>query len=271
MRPPRGRPAVPILHRSRAQPGVSRRGHGATLTTRTIRRAQGIGQAVVCAALFASHAAAGPVDLADPTPRWIEVRFEESPSDEPGRLDSSWSRPRAAFLEPGAAADRVQIRVPRDQIEEQLRSTGTDVVAGSFSDFRWTIDRATGHVLAAELSGRVRERIPLGLFTTRIEVEIRVEMTTRADAGFRSSRNALGIDIHDYCAPAAPRSDGCVGVPAHRFDPARGYVNAVGRLDAEAAMTEIQAFSPLGEVQFSERPLDIVDGPTPGDGTRSGT
>ena len=80
----------------------------------------------------------------------------------------------------------------------------------------------------------------------------------------------MGIDIHDYCSPGHP-ADGCVGVPAHRFDPVRGYVNAVGHLDAAAAMTEIQAFSPLGEVQFSERPLDVVDGPARDEEIRSGT
>lgn len=235
-----------------------------------MRRVRGVWWLFAWMALDSSIATAEPVDLADPTPRAIQVRFEVSPSDEPGRLDSFWSRSRSAFLESGSTGDQVRIRVPADVVEEQLRSTGTQVVTGSFSDFVWTISQATGHVLTAELSGRVQERVPLGLFAPRIEVEIRVEMSTRADAGYRSTRNALGIDIHVYCSPVHP-TDGCVGVRAHRFDPERGYVNAVGWLEAAAAMTEIQAFSPLGEVRFSEHPIDVVDGAPRPESIRSGT
>jgi hypothetical protein len=220
--------------------------------------------------LWSAPSSAAAVDLADATPRWIEVRFEVSPADAPGRLDSTWSLPRAAFLEPKPGDHRIEIRIPASEIEAQLRSTGTDVVAGTFSDFVWTLDPASGHVLTAALTGRVRERLPLGWLTTHVEVAIRVEMTTHADAGFRSTRNPIGIEIHDYCAPNGA-SQGCTVVPAHPFDPARGYVNAVGRLVAAAALTEVQAFSPLGEVRFSERPLDVVDGPPPPDESRSGT
>ena len=234
-------------------------------------RALGIPFAVaIFFALRAAPISAAALDLADPTPRWIEVRFEVSPSDAPGRLDSIWSLPRAAYLESKGSDHRVQIRIPASEIEAQLRSTGTDVVSGTFSDFVWTLDPDSGHVLAAALTGRVRERLPLGWLTTHVEVDIRVEMTTHADAGFRSTRNPIGIEIHDYCAPGAS-VDGCTLVPAHPFDPARGYVNAVGRLFAAGALTEVQAFSPLGEVRFSERPLDVVDGPSPPDESRSGT
>lgn len=226
--------------------------------------------AAILLGLRATPIAAAALDLADPTPRWIEVRFEVSPSSEPGRLDSTWSLPRAAHLSSRPDEHRVEIRIPASEVEAQLRSTGTDVVVGTFSDFVWTLDPATGHVAAAALTGRVRERVPLGLFSTHVEVAIRVEMTTRTDAGFRSTRSPIGIEIHDYCAPTGS-NDGCTVVPARPLDPARGYVNAVGRLFAAAALTEVQAFSPLGEVRFSERPLDVVDGPAPSAESRSGT
>ena len=44
-----------------------------------------------------------------------------------------------------------------------------------------------------------------------------------------------------------------LGVEPVRFDPARGYVNAVGRVRAAHTLAEITAFSPLGEVEFRER------------------
>ena len=230
---------------------------------------------VLCLVLLAPapSAVAEALDLNDPRPRWIEVAFEVSPPEEPGRLDSHWSGPRRAFLEPDERADRVRIRVPAAEIEAHLRSTGTEIVPGSFSEFVWTLERSTGHVVAARLSGRVRERLRLGLFTTALEVDIRVAMTTRAQAGFRSARGTLGIETHDFCSPERPL-EGCVFVEARELDPMRGYVNAVGRVVAATPMIEVQTFSPLGEVRFSERSADaalepkgpaVVSSPPPSD------
>ena len=204
---------------------------------------------------FAAATHAASVDLTDPTPRWILVRFEVSPPDQPGRLDSSWSAPRRAFIEPADSPDRIRIRIPSADVEEQLRSTGTEVVPGSFSEFVWTLESGSGHVVAAELRGRVRERLSLGLIRTSIVVDIHVAMTTRDQAGFRSARGALGIETHEFCSPARPL-EGCVLVEGRQLDPERGYVNAVGRLEAATPMVEVHAFSPLGEVRFSERATD---------------
>jgi len=222
---------------------------------------------------LAATAHADAVDLTDPTPRWILVDFEVSPADQPGRLDSTWSVPRPAYLEPAQSPDEVRIRVPAVAVEEQLRSTGTDVIAGTFSEFVWTLEKRSGHVRTAELTGRVRERLSLGLITTSIVVDIRVEMTTRDSAGFRSARGALGIETHDFCSSSRPL-EGCVFVEGRQLDPERGYVNAVGRLDAATSMIEVQTFSPLGEVRFSERAADgrgeptgpaVVSSPPPSD------
>lgn len=222
---------------------------------------------------LAPSARAAALDLDDPTPRWIQVAFEVSPPEEPGRLDSRWSALRHAYFEPDERSDRVRIRVPAAEIEAHLLSTGTEIVPGSFSEFVWTLDRSTGHVDSAQLSGRVRERLRLGLFTTALEVDIRVAMTTQARAGFRSARGALGIETHDFCSPERPL-EGCVFVEARELDPERGYVNAVGRVVAATPMIEVQTFSPLGEVRFSERPADgapepngpaVVSSPPPSD------
>lgn len=248
-----------------------RRGHlaiatGLALTLAATARAEG----------------APPLDLRDSTPRPIAVRFEVSPASRPGQLDAIWSRPRPAVLESTAQPDQIRIRIAAREIEAHLQSTGTDVVPDSFSDFVWTLDRESGEVISAEVDGRVREALAVGPFTTRIAVDIAVDMSTRAEAGFRTTRGALGRETHDYCAPGSALA-GCTRVSPRRFDARRGYVNAVGSIRAAAPLAVVTAFSPLGEARFHELreavesaptaigipdPLDAVSSPPPSDGDR---
>jgi hypothetical protein len=207
---------------------------------------------IMSCVLFAQTARAEPLDLQDPTPRWIEVRFEVSPSSEPGRLDSHWSAGRAAYLESDPDSPIVRIRIPAEEIEAHLSTTGTETVPGSFSDFVWTLDSRSGHVLAAELTGRVRERFSLGWIRTSALIEIRIEMTTHYASGFLPGKGIFGLQTNAFCSPA-PLSTGCIAVDPIRFDPDSGYVNAVGSVVAATGITEIRAFSPLGEAQFRER------------------
>ncbi len=214
-----------------------------------------------------------PLDLRDATPRWIDVRFETSPADAPGALDGRWSPSRRAWLEPVAPSDSTRssamravdtdatgairprvfrIQIPAAEIEAQLRSTGTEVVPGSFSDFVWQLDRETGHVIRAELTGRVRERLRLGPFRSSARIDIRVEMSTAAAAGYEPGHGILGIPTNRFCPPDALRP-GCVRVSPVAFDRTRGYVNAVGSVRAATPLAEIVAFSPLGEVELLER------------------
>jgi len=208
---------------------------------------------LLAAAMFAGDASAIPLDLGDLRPRWIEVRFEVSPADEPGSLDRIWSAPRRARLEPIPGTGRVSIRVPSRELEAQLRSTGTDAVEGSFTDFLWTLDPLTGHVRSAGFSGRVHEHLRLGPIRTQAAIDIRVDMDTENGAGFVPSAGFLGIRTHRFCRPEPGGASGCVAVQPIRFDPRRGYVNAVGRVRAAHALAEVTAFSPLGEVDFRER------------------
>ncbi len=211
-----------------------------------------IGSCVLLALFAEAGATAAPLDLQDPTPRWIEVQFEVSPEDEPGRLDGIWSVPRAAFLDSDPDRRIVRIRIPTEEIEAHLRSTGTEAIAGSFSNFVWTLDSRTGHVLTAVLTGRVRERFSFGPIRTSTTVEIRVEMTTRKAGGFRPTRRIFGLRTHAFCLPS-PKSSQCIAVAPIRFDPESGYVNAVGSVVATAVIAEVLAFSPLGEARFSEK------------------
>ncbi len=224
---------------------------GAVLRARRITGAGIV--ALLAAAVLASDASATPLDLGDLRARWIEVRFEVSPADEPGSLDRTWSRARRARLEPIPGTGRVSIRVPARELEAQLRSTGTDAVEGSFTDFVWTLDPVTGHVESAGFTGRVHEHLRLGLLRTRAAIDIRVEMTTESGAGFVPSTGFLGIRTNRFCRPEATEGSRCVAVQPVRFDPRRGYVNAVGRVRAAHPLAEITAFSPLGEVEFRER------------------
>ncbi len=210
-----------------------------------------------------SATASGPLDLHDPNPRWVDVRFEVSPANRPGQLDSKWSGMRAAFVDPAAGPGIVEIRIPADEMEAHLRSTGTDAISGTFSEFVWTFDRETGHVLAAVMRGRVREQVRFGFIHTSATIDIQVQMTTQQVAGFASDSGMLGIETQRFCAPGPIKRgakikrsrliEGCVGVEAAPLDPARGYVNAVGTVRAATPVLEIEAFSPLGEVRFSER------------------
>lgn len=227
-----------------------------------------IGAACLLGALVASPGRATPLDLDDPTPRWIEVRFEVSPEDEPGSLDRRWSPPRRARLRSLPGTGLVEIRVPATEVEAQLRSTGADPVAGSFSDFVWRLEPATGHVRRAALTGRVREPIRLGPLEIAAAVAISVDMSTERPAGFAPDRGPLGLRLQRYCAPETAIR-GCFGVAPVRFDPARGYVNAVGALRAAHALADVRTFSPLGEVEFRERggetPENILSGSSGGE------
>lgn len=202
---------------------------------------------------------ASPLDLTDPTPRWIEVRFEVSPAEEPGSLDRQWSAPRRARIEPIPASSALRIRIPSDQVETQFRSIGSDPIKGTFSEFVWTLDPLTGHVVSARLSGEVREQLQLGPIVTAARIEISVEMTTAtAPIGFVESQGILGVRTNRVCRPAARAKD-CVGVAPVRFDPTRGYVNAIGSVRAAHPLAQIQAFSPLGEVEFREMTPSIIE------------
>lgn len=231
------------------------------------------GVGLLAAAMLAGDASATPLDLSDLRPRWIEVRFEVSPPDEPGSLDRTWGAPRQARLEPIPGTGRVSIRVPAQELEAQLRSTGTDAVKGSFTDFLWTLDPVTGHVRSAGFSGRVHEQLRLGPIRTRAAIDIRVEMDTENVAGFVPSAGFLGIRTHRFCRPEPGGVAGCIAVRPIRFDPRRGYVNAVGRVRAAHALAEVTAFSPLGEVEFRERgevgTESARSGPSPREGVCS--
>lgn len=196
-------------------------------------------------AVFAPAAAADPVDLANPEPRWVSVRFEISPPDDPGQTNTLYSQAYPAWLQAGERPGEVQLSIDGAAMERYLRRS-RDPVAGSFSDFVWHVDVATGHVRSAGFSGRLHERVGLGL---SVKAPMRVRMGTQVSAGYEAARRVLGNRYHRYCMSS---SRGCTLVEPKAYDPATGYVNAVGDIRVSSGPIEVRSFSPLGEALFSE-------------------
>ena len=200
-------------------------------------------------ALTATVAAAEPMDLGNPEARWVSVRFEVSPADRPGRIDAVYSDPIIARLEPAEHGGRVELTISGRAVEDQLLREH-DPVPGSFSDFVWSFDAATGHVLSATASGTLLRSLDLGLWTSQLEARVRFEMDTHRVAGFRPARRLLGQRVHRFCVPD-PAED-CNPVDASAYDSATGYVNAVGHVDVDTRLMRLRTFSSLGEAIFNE-------------------
>lgn len=214
----------------------------------------------LCLAAPALEAGAAGLDLGDPTPRWIEVAFERSPESEPGRLRGRFTRRFPAWLEPGPEPGQIRVTIDRRIVEEHLLDDYTPV-AGSFSDFVWVFDAATGHVRSARLAGEVVTPMDLGIVRTRTVTRVAVHMTSLERAGFRASSQILGNRMFPYCRDAD--SLRCHLVPGYALDPETGYVNAVGSIAARTGPVEIRSFSPMGEALFLEGPPapDVAAGP----------
>ena len=221
----------------------------------TLRRLLCAGIALIAAAFAPLQALAEPMDLRDPEPRWVQVRFELSPPDRPGQTDTVYSPPFAAWLEPGERPGEVSVSVDGRTVEQHLLPDH-EPRPGSFSDFVWIFDVETGHVRSAKVSGAVHQRLRLGLASWKVTARIRVEMNTRSDAGFTQPANLMGQRVRRFCAAAD--SGPCTLVPARTYDPITGYVNAVGAIGADSGPIRFESFSPLGEAIFSELdyPLD---------------
>jgi len=214
----------------------------------TLRCSLCAGIALLATALEPLQALAVPMDLRDPEPRWVQVRFELSPPDRPGQTDSVYSPPFAAWLEPGERPGEVSVTVDGRTVEQHLL-TEHEPRPGSFSNFVWIFDAETGHVRSAKVSGAVRRRLHLGLTSWKVTARIHVEMDTRGDAGFTQASNLLGQPVHRFrSAPTsrAPRlrrtspSHKPLGRQTPAFDP----ISALRNLAVAEAMAAISRLDP---------------------------
>lgn len=206
------------------------------------------GLVVITVADAAAHAAE-PMDLRDPQPRWISVRFENSPTDQPGQLATHYTAELPAWFEPDGASNRVRATIAGSAVEtgwfqeHRLR-------AGSFSDFVWIFDASSGDVVSAHLRGTLIRRLDFGVLRSDMDLPFEAEMATRATVGFEPGRRTFGQLLFPFCERA---ERGCTLVAPVRYDSRTGYVNAVGSIVARAMGAAARTFSPLGEAIFSER------------------
>jgi hypothetical protein len=203
---------------------------------------------VAIATNASSARATEPMDLGDLRPRAVAVRFETSPPDQPGQLASFYTDAVPAWLEPGDLDGQVRVTIAGADVEAR-RFQNQRPRPGSFSDFVWIFDAASGDVVAAHLRGTLVRRFDFGAFHSDVETEIETELTTRARAGFEPGRIRLGQLMFPLCQRQA--SD-CTLVEPVRYDRRTGYVNAVGALVGRAMGATARNFSPLGEAIFSE-------------------
>ena len=189
------------------------------------------------------------MDLRDATPRWIEVSFEVSPRDLPSQAASVYTSAVPAWIEPIGDSELRRVVVGRESVENTLMLE-YQPVAGSFGDFVWTFDSATGEVTNAELSGVVFVELDMGLFRSTVKAKIDTRMATARLGGFREPRSWLGQLLFHFCEE--PDSRTCTLVTATDYVASSGYVNAVGAMRVGFGEIHVRTFSPLGEAVFSE-------------------
>ncbi len=199
--------------------------------------------------LWLGPANAEPLDLGDRQPRPVLVRFEVSPRELPQQTGSTYTPSLPAMLTPGVREGEAQVTVAGSLVEEHLMDRQNPVV-GSFSDFVWTFDIETGHVLSAHFAGTVVRHLRWGFMTTRTLADIDVEMHTARDSGFRSPVNLLGQLFFRHCSD--DHDAGCTIVRSRSYDSETGYVNAGGIVGIKSSVMKLRGFSPLGEAIFSE-------------------
>lgn len=190
------------------------------------------------------------MDLDDPRPRAVGVRFENSPSDRPGQLATAYTDEIEGWLEPDGP-QRLRVTVPGRSVERGFFYRQR-LQPGSFSDFVWIFDRATGDVVSASLRGTLIRSYDLGIMDSEIATPFEAFMTTSVAAGYVPSKRMFGQLVFPHCGD---ESAGCTLVPPRRYDRHTGYVNAVGSIVGRALGFSARTFSALGEAVFSERPL----------------
>ena len=201
--------------------------------------------------LVSGAAQAEAMKLADARPRWVAVRFEMSPEDEPGRLDSRYGDWIRARFEATDDPRRVQVTIRGGDVARTLFAT-ENVRSESFSDFVWVFDVASGAVVSAGVRGTVLRRI--GIFEQELGLD--VTLTTEVEGGFRAPRRLLGQLVFDYCRPEESAGTQCRIVRPRPYDAATGYVNAVGSVETSVAGLSHRSFAPLGEAIFRELMAD---------------
>jgi hypothetical protein len=200
--------------------------------------------------LAAGVARGDPMDLRDPAPRTVSVRFENSPPDAPDRLGATYTAEIPARFEFDPQADRVRVSIAGADVERDYFSN-QPLRAGSFSDYVWIFDPHTGDVDSASLRGVLVRRLDLGIVQEDVDTDFEATLSTRMAAGFSPPRHLFGQLVLPLCQTP---SRSCTLVPPIRYDTRTGYVNAVGWIGGRALGFSARTFASIGEAIFSERP-----------------
>jgi hypothetical protein len=206
--------------------------------------------ALVAAHLPALALAQPPLDLDDPRPRSVAVRFEVSPRDQPAQRDAHWTEPLPARLEPDAPG-RVRVVVPAALVEERLLAD-QGVVPGSFDDFVWVFDTTSGEVVSATMQGRLERALGVGFLRLRTGIDLEVALSTREPVSFREGREVLGELVHEPCEGDEDGDGDCRRIAPEPYDADTGAVYAVGLVHARSGPFGSRSLCPLGEAIFLE-------------------
>jgi hypothetical protein len=189
----------------------------------------------ILAAFVASPAIAGPLNLADPTPRQIRVEVDQELHDY-AAIGGAYSLPiSASFTSDGTTATITVDGSAAAAFVTDFFNGAVGTVPGSFSDYVVTIDVASGAVTSAHVSGI--------LDTVLGNVPFEQTASSSAVAGF-TIFPFMGFDFPLFC----DSGDACTIVPGAPYDPVTGRANAVGIIVTSVFNT----FTPFGDIRLTE-------------------
>jgi hypothetical protein len=189
----------------------------------------------VSVVLSTSTAVAGPLNLADPTPRQIRVEVDQELHDY-AAIGGAYSLPVAAgYTSDGTTATITIEGSAAAAFVNDFFNGAVGTVPGSFSDYVITIDVASGAVTSAHVTGI--------LDTVLGNVPIEQTASSAALSGF-SIFPFMGFDFPLFCTSGVD----CTLVPGAPYDPVTGRANAVGIIVTSVFNT----FTPFGDIRLSE-------------------
>jgi hypothetical protein len=192
---------------------------------------------------------AQPLDLADSTPRTIQVEFEISV--DPATAGQAYSTPIDATY--SAAGKLGTVSISGADYESLIQTHELDyfdalmswsLIAGSASDFILHIDLTTLEASAEPFGYQVSIQSPVQQVGN-----VGRDLSTTAAAGFAFLPEFPGFPFFcGFCVPVA-------GAP---YDPITGAIHAVGSDHLVAPDIDLLGFSKAGELRLSERPAQAV-------------
>jgi hypothetical protein len=194
---------------------------------------------------------AEPLDVADPTPRAIQVELEVSTA--PETIGKIYSPPFAATY--SASGNTGTVVISAAEYESILLALGFDyfdlavvasLIIGSASDFTLDIDLTTLEGTAQPFRYQMSITNPVQQIGT-----VTRNLSTTATAGFGYNPAIPGFPF--FCTT-------CFLVPGAPYDPITGKINAVGSGELIAPDIDLTSFSRAGDLRFSEIEATAVPG-----------